>query len=57
MRGFKCLGSAARFCRAYDELRSFLRPRSRYNQHVPAAHRRSFLFDRAATVLAILEAA
>ncbi len=26
MRGFKCPRSAARFCRAYDELRNFLRP-------------------------------
>src|SRR4051812_27323402 len=35
MRGFKCPRSAARFCRAYDELRNVLRPRSRHNQHVP----------------------
>src|SRR3954467_6679699 len=26
MRGFKCVRSAARFCRVYDELRNFLRP-------------------------------
>ena len=39
MRGFKCPRSAARFCRAYDELRNFLRPRSRHNQHVPADRR------------------
>jgi transposase-like protein len=31
MRGFKCPGSAARFCRGHDELRNFLRPRSRRN--------------------------
>ena len=36
MRGFKCPRSAARFCRAYDELRNFLRPHSRPHQHVPA---------------------
>ena len=41
MRGFKCPRSAARFCRAYDELRNFLRPRSRHHQHVPADCRRS----------------
>lgn len=29
MRGFMCPRSAARFCRGHDELRSFLRPRSR----------------------------
>ena len=57
MRGFKCPRSAARFCRGYDELRNFLRPRSRHNQHVPADHRRLRLFRRTTTVLAILEAA
>src|SRR5919202_2520625 len=45
MRGFKCLRSAARFCRAYDELRNVLRPRSRHHQHVPA-DRRSLQFLR-----------
>src|SRR3954464_3264398 len=40
MRGFKCPRSAARFCRAYDELRNFLRPHSRPNQSVPADCRR-----------------
>jgi transposase-like protein len=39
MRGFKCPRSAARFCRGHDELRDFLRPQSRHNQHVPANHR------------------
>ena len=49
--------SAARFCRGYDELRNFLRPRSRHNQHVPADHRRLRLLCRTTTVLAILAAA
>ena len=31
MRGFKCPRSASRFCRTYDELRNFLRSRSRTN--------------------------
>ncbi len=57
MRGFKCPRSAARFCRGYDELRKFLRPRSRHNQHVPADYRRLRLLRRTTTVLAILEAA
>src|ERR1700704_254448 len=39
MRGFKSGASAARFCRGYDELRNFLRPRSNRNQHVLASHR------------------
>ena len=41
MRGFKCPRSAARFCCAYDELRNFLRPRSRLHQHVPPIARDS----------------
>src|SRR3954463_8078484 len=47
----------ARFCRGYDELRNFLRPRSRPYQHVPADHRRLQFLRRSTTVLAILEAA
>jgi transposase-like protein len=57
MRGFKCPRSAARFCRAYDELRNVLRPHSRHHQHVPADCRRLQFLRRAVTVLAILEAA
>jgi putative transposase len=57
MRGFKCPRSAARFCRGHDELRNFLRPRTRRNQHVPARHRRVLFLRRTLTVLGILEAA
>ena len=57
MRGFKCPRSAARFCRAYDELRNFLRLRSRPHQHVPADRRRLLHLRRSVTVLAILQAA
>ncbi len=57
MRGFKSLHSAARFCRAYDELRSLLRPRTRYNQDVPASRRRLLHHRRAAAALAVLAAA
>ena len=57
MRGFKCTRSASRFCRAYDELRNFLRLRSRPHQHVPASRRRSLLLRRTVTVLATLKAA
>ncbi len=57
MRGFKSPRSAARFCRGHDELRHFLRPRSRHNQHAPAHHRRLRFLRRSVTVLAILEAA
>ena len=57
MRGFKCPRSASRFCRAYDELRNFLRPRSRHHQHVPADCRRLQFLCRTVTVLTILQAA
>ena len=57
MRGFKCPRSAARFCRGHDELRHFLRLRSRHNVHVPAASRRIQFLRRTAIVLAILQAA
>jgi len=57
MRGFKCPRSAARFCRGHDELRNYLRPRSRRNQHAPALHRRLLFLRRSVTVLSILEAA
>ena len=57
MRGFKSFVSAERFCRSYDELRDFLRPRTRHNQPVPASRRRLLHLRRATSVLAILEAA
>jgi putative transposase len=57
MRGFKGFLSAERFCRSYDELRCFLRSRTRHNQLVPASRRRLLHCRRAAAVLAILQAA
>jgi putative transposase len=57
MRGFKCPRSAARFCRGHDELRDFLRPRSRHDQHVPADRRRLLFLRKTVAVLGILEAA
>jgi transposase-like protein len=57
MRGFKSFASAERFCRSYDELRDFLRPNTRHNQHVPASRCRLIHLRRATRALAILEAA
>src|ERR1700710_1432402 len=56
MRGFKEFDAAARFCRGYDELRAFLRLRTRHNQHVSGSSRRLLHLRRATTVLAILQA-
>ncbi len=39
MGGFKSVASASRFCQAYDEVRNFLRPRSRRNEVVSLAQR------------------
>ena len=57
MRGFKSFDSAGRFCRSHDELRDFLRPRTRHNQLVSARRRRLLHLRRAADALAILEVA
>ena len=55
--GFKSVPSARRFCSGHDELRNFLRSRSRMCQHVPAATRRFQYMRRTAIALGILEAA
>jgi transposase-like protein len=57
MRGFGSFASAERFCRGFDELRHFLRSRTRHNQPVPARRRRLLHLRRATAVLAVLEAA
>jgi transposase-like protein len=57
MRGFKSFASANRFCRSHDELRNFLRPRTRHNQPVSANRRRLLHLRRATAALTILEAA
>ena len=57
MRGFKSFRAAGRFCRGYDELRDFLRPRTRHNQPVPACRVRLLHVRRANAALAILKAA
>ena len=56
MRGFKNVGSAGRFCCAFDELRSFLRVRAFHRQHVSADRRRLRHLRRTVTILRILEA-
>src|SRR3954465_12092640 len=48
MRGFKAFGSADRFCRAFDEIRNFLRPASTINQSVSLARRRVIHVQRSA---------
>ena len=57
MLGLKSTVSAARYCRCHDELRNFLRCRSRMRQHVPAATRRWQLMRKTAIALHILATA
>jgi putative transposase len=57
MGGFKSVASAARFCRAHDEVRNFLRPRSRRNEAVSLARRRLLYTARTRVLLTSLAAA
>jgi sensor histidine kinase regulating citrate/malate metabolism len=57
MRGFKEHGAAARFCREHDELRNFLRNRSRHNQYVSAVRRRRHFLHHARVAMGIMQIA
>jgi putative transposase len=57
MRGFKEPDAAGRFCREHDELRNFLRSRSRHNPCVSATRRRCGFFRHARIALGIMEIA
>ena len=57
MRGFKEHGVADRFCREHDELRNFLRSRSRHNQYVSATRRRRHFLHHAGIALGIMRTA
>ncbi|PWC59667.1 hypothetical protein TSH7_19915, partial [Azospirillum sp. TSH7] len=50
MTGFKSSNSAARFCRAHDEVRNVLRPAIRRKQHGPASQRRAIHVQRIAAL-------
>ena len=56
MLGFKRFTSAARFCRAHDELRNFLRPRTARNQSVSLARRRVMHARRLCVLTNLLKA-
>ncbi len=57
MLGFKRFSSAARFCRAHDELRNFLRPATARNQSVSLARRRVMHTRRFCVLMKLLKAA
>jgi putative transposase len=57
MRGFKNFDAAHRFCRAFDEVRNFLRPASTINQNVSLARRRTIHVQRVAALRDLISAA
>jgi putative transposase len=57
MGGFKSVASATRFCQAHDEVRNFLRPRSRRNEIISLAQRRVLYTARTRILLTSLAAA
>jgi putative transposase len=56
MGGFKHGRTTARFCRAFDEVRAFLRPQSRRNQPLSLAQRRDIYQDRFGQLMEMLAA-
>jgi putative transposase len=57
MRGFKNFDAAHRFCRAFDEVRNFLRPATYINQTVSLATRRAIHVQRVAALRDLISAA
>jgi putative transposase len=55
MRGFKAHDAAVCFYREHNELRDFLRARSRHNQHLPATRRRNRFLRNARIAFRILQ--
>jgi putative transposase len=57
MRGFKNFDAAHRFCRAFDEVRNFLRLASYINQNVSLACRRTIHVQHVAALRDLISAA
>ena len=57
MRGFKNFDAAHRFCRAFDEIRNFLRSTCYINQSVSLARRRVIHVQRVAALRDLISAA
>ncbi len=54
MRGFKCFVGASRFCRAFDELRNYFRPRQRMNEQVSLVRQRGLFVERFESLMGML---
>ena len=57
MRGFGSFESAARFCRAFDELRNYLRPRRAMGEVVSLLEQRQAFLQRLAALQRVIQAA
>ena len=57
MCGFKTFGTAAGFCRLFDEIRAFFLPQSRRNQSLMLVQRRDIYQERFAHLMEIMAAA
>jgi transposase-like protein len=56
MHGFRNFASAAQFCRAFDELRQYFRPRSRERETLSLAQQRLLFRERLAALQALMVA-
>jgi hypothetical protein len=57
MRGFGSFTSAARFCRAFDEVRQFFRIRTTMKQSVSLQQRREMFRQRLVALQALVQVA
>ena len=57
MQGFGKVESAARFCRAFEEVRQWFRPRQRMKQAVSLAAKRRLFVERFAELRVMMLAA
>ena len=57
MRGFGSVASAPRFCRAFDEVRHYFRPRHMTGETVSLAQQRQLFCERLAGLQALMVAA
>jgi len=57
LRGFGNVESAARFCRAFDEVRNYLRPRHTMGESVSLAEQRRLFCERLASLQTLMVAA
>jgi transposase-like protein len=56
MLGFKQFDSASRFCTAFDELRNYLKVKTKGQEKVSAAHRRQIFNENWTTLMVELSA-